>query len=632
MKSLRFQRVVFLEPRSTHIHVYSKVRIPRIGSLLLSTMLRQAGHDVAVIVEDMLRKRVTENDVWRRIREADLLCVSAITPTVGRCYEWCDRARAAGIPVILGGTHGSYFPDEAMTHADYVMRGECDESFPLLMETLEAGGDLAKVPGLSWRAGVEVRHNPEGKLPTSAVLEANPFPDYELLWQTDLRGGVGSFAAARGCPFDCSFCSVTKFNGGQVRVVSPQRTLDMIEEHWLRYKPHYIFFAEDIFNLLKPRAKEIMRGLIERRIRPRVGFGAQMRHEVAKDPEFLQLMKRAGFDRAMVGFESINQASLDLCGKREKVDHVRHALQEFHRHGIKVHGMFVAGFDTDTPETFSETLKFVKKFDLDSFQLMVLTPFPGTRDWVNQGFADGTRPLLTKDWSRFDGHHMVQTPKLMTAFEANSLALRTMQKFYTLRGAFWRLLRGDLVEFIMRLEGRKLVHEWFKASTNRDYLAMLKRQVTPDLGKWDLAAAKRRIIIAHTEASIALKGQFDRFFAELGIRVEHSRAGLGEMLTQGQSQLQGLQSKMAEFLPDWRLFPRERADLIIVPEDSGGEMDLKVEEMGTGAPLLLRININKKASVLMTQVVKIATGFTDDLRRATEAYRRTIVEPTATAW
>ncbi|MCX7719139.1 MAG: B12-binding domain-containing radical SAM protein, partial [Candidatus Sumerlaeaceae bacterium] len=453
MRERKHQRVLFLEPKSTHLHVYSAVHIPRIGSLLLATLLRERGYDVEVIVEDMLRRRVREADVWQRIREADLLCISTITSTVQRCYMWGDRARLAGIPVVMGGTHVSYFPDEAMAHADFVMRGECDESFPLFMETLESGGDLGRVPGLTWRDGGAIRHNPDAPLPGSAVLEANPFPDYGLVWQADVRGGVGSFAAARGCPFDCSFCSVTKFNGSRLRAMSAERTLDMIEEHWRRYRPHYAFFAEDIFNLVKPRAKAILRGLIERRIRPRIGFGAQMRHEVVKDPEFLQLMRAAGFDRAMVGFESINQASLDLCGKRQKVEEVEHAIREFHRHGIKVHGMFVAGFDTDEPRTFRDTLNFVKRLHLDSFQLMLLTPLPGSRDWVTEGYADGSRPLLTREWRNFDGHHAVQVPKLMTAYEANLLALKTMKQFYTLPRAVGRLLKGDWVEFTMRLTG-----------------------------------------------------------------------------------------------------------------------------------------------------------------------------------
>jgi len=624
----RYQRVVFIEPKSTHIHVYSTVHIPRMGSILLGTLLQERGYDVTVIVEDMLRKRVTEDMVWQKIREADLLCISSITSTANRCYMWADRARAAGIPVVIGGTHVTYFPDEAIEHADWVMRGEADESFLVFMETLESNGDLAKVPGLTWRDGGEVRHNPDAPLPSSKVLEANPFPNFDLIWGANLHGNVASFAVARGCPYNCSFCSVTKFNGAAVRTVSAQRTLDMIEDHWHRYHPRYIFFAEDIFNQMKTRAKEIMRGLIERKIRPTIGFGAQMRHEVVHDKEFLQLMKEAGFDRAMVGFESINQASLDLCGKRETVEQVKFAIQEFHRYGIKVHGMFVIGFDTDTPQTFHDTLEFVKKYDLDSFQLMLLTPLPGTRDWHTDGFGDGRRPLLTRDWSKFDGHHMVQVPKLMTAYEANWLALETMRKFYSLPRAFARLLRGDWVEFIMRVEGHFLIKKWYQTPENREWLEMLKKQV--EQPKEELAAKlkklHRRVVIAHTEASLAFRETLDRFFNELGVKVEHSKAGLGEIVASSQGKLSELRHRIAEFLAEKGVLSRDQVDFVVVPMDGGSATKIEALEIDEELAPIVRLNINEQAKVLTEQCVQLAMAYTNDLKAAAETFRRIMLE------
>lgn len=625
MAERRYKNIVFIEPKSTHIHVYSLVHIPRIGSLLLGSLLRDKGYNVDIIVEDMLPRKTTDANIWEKIKQADMLCVSSITLTVSRCYNYCARAREQGIPVVIGGTHVSYFPDEAIEHADYVMRGECDETFPQFMDVMEAGGDLSVVPGLTWRdkAG-DVRQNPDQKLPSSDVLEANPFPDYSLLWNADLQG-VASFAVARGCPFNCSFCSVTKFNGAAVRMVSATRTLDMIEEHWKRYHPHYIFFAEDIFNLRKDRAKEIMRGLIERKIRPRIGFGAQMRHEVVKDPEFLQLMRGAGFDRAMVGFESINQASLDLCGKHQGVQEIADAIREFHRHKIKVHGMFVGGFDTDTSETFRDTLKFVKKHDLDSFQFMLLTPLPGTRDWHDLGYGDGTRPLLSRDWSKYDGHHSILVPRQMTAYEANELAIKTMKDFYSIPRALKRFLRRDFVEGIFRIEARGLIKKWLSDPENRGYLEMLRGPF--ERCKRPSTAAARHIIIAHTAGSIALREKLDRFFAEFGVQVEHSRAGLGEILGQGQVKASELKQRISEFLGDYKLFDRRKAAMVVVAADCGSETNIDAMEIDQQTPLLVHLNINQKASVLAHQCVQIAMQFTNDIKFAGEAFRRAMQEP-----
>ncbi|MGB9690971.1 MAG: B12-binding domain-containing radical SAM protein [Candidatus Sumerlaeaceae bacterium] len=629
MKSQRrFQRIVFIEPKSTHIHVYSTVHIPRMGGILLATILQERGYDVTVIVEDMLRKRITEDMVWHKLREADLLCISSITPTANRCYMWGDRARAAGIPVVIGGTHVTYFPEEALEHADWVMRGEADETFPRFMDVLESGGDFSSVPGLTWRDGGLIRHNPDAPLPSSKILEANPFPNFDLIWEANLHGNVASFAVARGCPYNCSFCSVTKFNGAAVRTVSAERTLDMIEDHWNRYHPRYIFFAEDIFNQMKTRAKQIMRGLIERKIRPTIGFGAQMRHEVVHDKEFLELMREAGFDRAMVGFESINQASLDLCGKRETVEQVEFAIKEFHRYKIKVHGMFVIGFDTDTPQTYHDTLEFVKRLDLDSFQLMLLTPLPGTRDWHSDGFGDGRRPLLTRDWNKYDGHHMVQVPKLMTAYEANRLALETMRKFYSLPRAFSRLLRGDWVEFLMRFEGHLLIKKWYKTPENRQWLEYLRRQLEEP--KEELAAKlkklQRRVLVAHTEASLAFRETIDRFFTELGVKVEHSRSGLGELVATSHGTLAGLRDRITDYLADKGLLKRDKVDFVVVPMDLGSATKIEPLEIDADAPPVIRLNINQQARVLAEQCVQLALAYTDDIIAAADTFRRIMLE------
>ena len=380
-----------------------------------------------------------------------------------------------------------------------------------------------------------------------------------------------------------------------------------------------MFFAEDIFNLRKDRAKEIMRGLIDRKIRPRIGFGAQMRHEVVKDKEFLELMREAGFDRAMVGFESVNQASLDLCGKRQQVDEIVHAIQEFHRHKIKVHGMFVGGFDTDTPQTFRDTIRFVKKHDFDSFQIMLLTPLPGTRDWHTSGFADGSRPLVTTDWSKYDGHHIIQYPKLMTAYEANLAASKAMRDFYTIPRVLKRLVKGDIVEAIFRFEARKLVRRWFKTPENIAWFESLKEQLTPGGARFSLP---KRIVIAHTATSIAFKENLDRFFNELGVRVVHSRAGLGELLSQGQVKLGDLRQRASEFLADYKILDRSSASMVIVPSDCGSQTDIRPVKIDEDAPVLVHLNTNQKASVLTQQCVQIAMQFTNDFRFAAEAFRR----------
>jgi len=112
------KKLVFVEPKSTHLHIYSRVCIPRIGSVLLATIMRAKGYDVRVYIEDIHPPDMQE------VLSADLVAISAITSTAPQSYRLADQVRAAGGIAVLGGTHVSFLPEEGLEHADFVVRGE----------------------------------------------------------------------------------------------------------------------------------------------------------------------------------------------------------------------------------------------------------------------------------------------------------------------------------------------------------------------------------------------------------------------------------------------------------------------------------------------------------------------------
>ena len=125
--------ISFIEVKSPGAHIFSKFPIPRLGSVLLSTILANKGFKVKVFIED-----VAEPD-WLFIESSDLVCISTITSTAVRAYALADRLRKRGIPVVMGGAHPSLMPGEALGHADYVVRGEGDYTLPELIEYLTRG-------------------------------------------------------------------------------------------------------------------------------------------------------------------------------------------------------------------------------------------------------------------------------------------------------------------------------------------------------------------------------------------------------------------------------------------------------------------------------------------------------------
>src|SRR5437016_12317459 len=154
------KKLVFVEPKSTHLHIYSRVCIPRLGSVLLATIMRTKGYDVRVYIED-----IHEVDM-REVLSADLVAISAITSTAPQSYRLADTVRAAGGIAVLGGTHVSFLPEEGLEHADVVVRGEGEFAFQELVDAIQAGGGFEKIQNLSYLVDGHLVNNPErAKIP-----------------------------------------------------------------------------------------------------------------------------------------------------------------------------------------------------------------------------------------------------------------------------------------------------------------------------------------------------------------------------------------------------------------------------------------------------------------------------------
>ncbi|MFQ6112755.1 MAG: B12-binding domain-containing radical SAM protein [bacterium] len=613
------KKIVLIETKSSHLHVYSDVPIPRIGSVLLGTIMKNQGYDVKVYVED-----IQEVDIGEML-EADIVGISALTSTAPRSYRIAEIAREAGIPVVIGGTHVTFEPDEALDHCDYVLKYEADSTFEQLVHCLGDGGDVSKIGGLSyWQDGEKV-HNPVGTLP--ANLDDLPYPEFSMI-EGNFKGRVVSISTARGCPFDCSFCSVTTFNGKNVRAKSVDRVLDEIEYHLSRFKVEYLFFADDIFNYNRKRTKQILQGMIDRSITPL--WGAQFRHEASRDNELLELMRASNCDRAYVGFESINQKTLDLFGKRETVQNIKEAVSAFHNHKIKIHGMFVVGSDEDTVATIKDTTNFIKKWHIDSAQLMMLTPIPGSRDYIQ--YKNGTRELISKDWSLYDGHHAVHVPKNMSPYELQVETMKAMGKFYNLRGIFKRLLKFDFFEAVLRYRGYRLIKTWYKDPINISYVGTLKENLyekAKQLVGFELGKRKKVIAIDFSLAGQSLGQVVRTFFEGIDVKVVEAKKNIDHFV---ESNLRLENIKPAKVVYELLDEFKGKVDLVILPKihelgkvHSKIQTDLEhisqtIKSTIHNVPKVIQIPEDIDFKELREILTKIGLNFTDDLAKIRRAY------------
>jgi radical SAM superfamily enzyme YgiQ (UPF0313 family) len=503
MKRL-LKKLVFVEPKSTHLHIYSRVCIPRLGSVLLATIMRAKGYDVRVYIEDI--QAIDMNEVL----SADLVAVSAITSTAPQSYALADKARAAGAIVVMGGTHTSFMPEEGMQHADFVVRGEGEFAFQELVDAIQRGEGFPEIQNLTYRS-VDGRLVSNPERPKIPNLDVNPIPDYHLIegWKP---GGVISVATSRGCPFSCTFCSVPGMYGHAFRTHSIDRVLQELELHKGNM---YTFFADDIFTANKKRVKELLRQMIARGLTPQ--WGAQVRTETVDDPELLQMMRDSNCFNVYVGFESINPRTLKLFQKKQDLAKIERSIERFHEHGIRIHGMFVVGSDEDDVETIDATAEFALEHDIDSIQFMILTPIPGSPDWDSL-YARGDKYVINRNWTFYDGHHAVHQPRRMSPWELQMAAIGAMEKFYSWRGIAKKLLKRDLYYVTIRYWGKKMLRQWWKDEDNRAYVDWLKSQLYAEAREFGHKSVKTvGLPAALLQDRLGLLLQ--RFLGELGVTV-----------------------------------------------------------------------------------------------------------------
>ena len=162
----------------------------------------------------------------------------------------------------------------------------------------------------------------------------------------------------------------------------------------------------------------------------KIRWAAEARTNIARDKELLKLISRTNCERLFIGFESINARTLASYNKKQTVEDVKSCITLLHKHGISIHGMFVLGSDDDDSSTVEDTVRFCHEMELDSVGFSILHPLPGSRLYH---ILDSSNRIFTKDWSLYDGTHVVFDPQKMSPLELQEKYLWAWKKFYSLR-------------------------------------------------------------------------------------------------------------------------------------------------------------------------------------------------------
>ncbi|MGH7140832.1 MAG: B12-binding domain-containing radical SAM protein [Pirellulales bacterium] len=345
--------------------------------------------------------------------EADLVGISCITGTALRGYAIADRLRSRGQRVVIGGVHATLVPDEAAEHADAVVVGYAENSWPQLLRDFSRGR-------------LEKRYF----LPPGRRLAGLPHARRELLDKKKYTT-INSIEATRGCPHRCDFCVVpTAWPNHYAHrpvedVVAELATFEGRHALFVDLSPvEDVAYAKQLYRAMKPLGLRWV-GLSTTRI--------------AEDDELLKLAAESGCKGLLIGFEAIDQATLNATSKPfHSAARYGEAVKKLHDHGIGVQGCFVFGFDDDDESVFERTVEFVDRVKIDLPRYAVATPFPGTSLYRR---LESERRLLHKNWSLYDVEHVVFRPLRMSPERLQAGLEWSWRQSYGC-GSLWRRIRG----------------------------------------------------------------------------------------------------------------------------------------------------------------------------------------------
>jgi radical SAM superfamily enzyme YgiQ (UPF0313 family) len=319
---------------------------------------------------------------YEALPRPDLVGITAFTSQANRAYEVARLFRRLGVPVVIGGIHATMRLDEVMERVDAVVTGEAEGVWKQVLEDARQGCLKPRYDG------------------GFADMADTPPARHDLLPPVYAFGAVQT---TRGCPLNCSFCSVTAFNGAHYR----QRPIADVVREFQAIPEKKVLIVDD--NLIGTsarhvaRAKELFRALAEAKLGKQ--WVAQATINFADDEELLDLAVKAGCAGVFIGFESPSPEGLRELGKKfnlVKGRDFRESVRRIQRHNILVVGSFIIGLDVDGPGIGKRISEAASHYGVDNLNVLFLTPLPGTRLWDEMESTDRLAlDSFPEDWKYY---------------------------------------------------------------------------------------------------------------------------------------------------------------------------------------------------------------------------------------
>lgn len=350
----------------------------RFSLLSLLSVAAETPSDVDVRILDEQIDDIPWND------HIDLVGITCMTALAPRAYEVAERFHEKGIPVVLGGMHPTFNPEEAQNHADAVVVGEAEPVWKRVLDDFQRGH----------LSGV---YQHSGDFP---LVQMKPLP--RSLLNRSGYSTLQAVQATRGCSHRCNFCSVSALHQGCQR----KRPVDEVVAEVRSLPRRFFMFVDD--NLTDDPA--YAQKLFEELIPLKKIWMTQSTLGLAENEPLLMAAAQAGCVGIFAGLETISEENLENSGKGfHKTSFYRDAITHLHSKGIGVEAGMVFGFDGDRPDVFRRTLDWLIMLQVDMIQTSIFTPLPGTPQ-----FESKRERILDWNWGHYDFHHAVFQPRGMS--------------------------------------------------------------------------------------------------------------------------------------------------------------------------------------------------------------------------
>ena len=378
---------------------------PPLGLYTIANMFRGA-HRISVENENV--REVDFDD------KPDIVGISINVDSINRAQEIASKFRKQGIPVVAGGilvtTALKFIPEDTF---DVFCIGHAEGTWTQIISDYQSG-KLQKV----YRCKPDIK--PEDIVP----------PAYDMMNRAEYLY-CNVIHTSRGCPFRCDFC----YNSSPERKYV-NRCLDDVLTEIKNSRCKHIMFIDDNFIGNLKWTRELLQELKKNKIK----WNAAVSINVVNIPGLLDEMKESGCQGLFIGFESINRGSIDNVHKvQNNVKDYEYAVEQIHKRGIMINASFVFGLDSDTPETFAETVDWIVKNKIETVTSHILTPYPGT---VTYDVMNSEGRILTNDFSLYDTAHVVMQPKNMTPEELYQGYLYVYRSVYSFKNIIRRIPRS----------------------------------------------------------------------------------------------------------------------------------------------------------------------------------------------